>query len=375
MALREWYTRALFERLPRLVLGLGVMHVLQVGFLLGFTPADDVERRWADGIILAHTAQLGLAIGFGLWARYGWRAGAHLERARWVGWAFGLSYLLFGATASGIDQLRDLGLVAHGTAVFAVAAILETRALEGALLFGLSAAALVVAVALGQDEASSRVSLQVNGLGLSAVGFAVSQLMSQWRFYGWWRQQVAERAAAELTVLNERLAAEIERRRAIEAELEALAGRDPLTELDNRRGFLGALERAKASGRGAVLLLDVDHFKDLNDAHGHPAGDAALRRIARVLREGVRSDDTVARLGGDEFGVVLPGATLEEAEGLAHALRTAIRDARPGPEAQRLSVSLGVAELGRGDAGERVVERADAALYRAKAAGRDRVSR
>ncbi|MGA8032863.1 MAG: GGDEF domain-containing protein, partial [Casimicrobiaceae bacterium] len=161
--------------------------------------------------------------------------------------------------------------------------------------------------------------------------------------------------------------------------LDTLGRTDALTGLANRRqGFALAemeLERSRRSGRPAVLvILDIDHFKNINDRHGHPAGDAVLRAIAQVLREACRGTDVVARYGGDEFLLVLPDLRLPAVEAVAdrirHRLDTLIVEGAPGASC---TVSLGAAEATAEMADvEDWIQQADAALYRAKAAGRDR---
>ena len=161
--------------------------------------------------------------------------------------------------------------------------------------------------------------------------------------------------------------------------LDTLGRTDALTGLANRRqGFALAemeLERSRRSGRPAVLvILDIDHFKNINDRHGHPAGDAVLRAIAQVLREACRGTDVVARYGGDEFLLVLPELRLPAVEAVAdrirHRLDTLIVEGAPGASC---TVSLGAAEATAEMADvEDWIQQADAALYRAKAAGRDR---
>jgi diguanylate cyclase (GGDEF)-like protein/PAS domain S-box-containing protein len=160
-----------------------------------------------------------------------------------------------------------------------------------------------------------------------------------------------------------------------------LANHDPLTSLYNRRRFMEELKREVATAQrsgstGAVLMLDVDRFKEVNDTLGHQTGDHLLARVGERLRGRLRTTDTLARLGGDEFAVVLPGCTLQDAEHVAVELRDAVR-ARPGVRIagreRRLAVSVGIARFGAGsDAGptELLVE-ADLAMYRAKAQGGD----
>lgn len=163
--------------------------------------------------------------------------------------------------------------------------------------------------------------------------------------------------------------------------LEDLASTDQLTGLHNRRVVLERLEeehaRFQRSGqRYAIVMMDLDHFKAINDTHGHNAGDAVLREVSRRLQQDVRSTDTLARMGGEEFLLLLP---MNDTDGaLVHAGR--IRKhiaAAPVSTATTdigITISLGVAEVFHSDrAPDSVISRADAALYRAKALGRNRV--
>jgi two-component system cell cycle response regulator len=154
-----------------------------------------------------------------------------------------------------------------------------------------------------------------------------------------------------------------------------MAVTDPLTGLRNRRYVRRHLEGVLRSGGAAVLLLDVDRFKSVNDTHGHAAGDVVLREIAERLRTHLRSADVVARYGGEEFMVVVAGAAAEEGRLVAERLRAAVAQ-DPIAAAGRLldvTLSIGVAGGPAGTAADALVAAADAALYRAKNAGRNRV--
>jgi diguanylate cyclase (GGDEF)-like protein len=163
--------------------------------------------------------------------------------------------------------------------------------------------------------------------------------------------------------------------------LQGMASTDGRTGLANSRSFDETLQdRLRARDPGdplAVLMLDIDHFKDFNDRNGHPAGDQALRAFARVLGSAVRDGDIAARYGGEEFVVMLPGAAAADAVVVAERIRSQVEattiDLSPGHRDQ-VTVSIGVA-VWPTDADERVrlLEVADAALYRAKNSGRNRV--
>lgn len=161
--------------------------------------------------------------------------------------------------------------------------------------------------------------------------------------------------------------------------VEEEAATDPLTGVLNRRALdrLMARETGRCEASGAitaVLALDVDHFKAINDTHGHAVGDAALRAFAERIRGQLRQSDHLARLGGEEFIVLLPGASLAKAMEIAERLRIAVADA-PLVDAPRVvvTVSIGVAARLPGETGPGLLARADAAAYAAKRAGRDRV--
>ena len=167
------------------------------------------------------------------------------------------------------------------------------------------------------------------------------------------------------------------REREGQGELERLSVTDALTGLYNRRHLMGTLanevQRSRRLRRTfSVLLADVDHFKQYNDTHGHLAGDAALVKLAEILRQTTRGVDSVARYGGEEFVVMLIEAPLATALTVAERIRTHV--AAGAFEGGRITVSVGTAEYpSHGDTPEELIASADAAMYQAKSAGRDRV--
>ena len=193
-----------------------------------------------------------------------------------------------------------------------------------------------------------------------------------------------------LTAHVRRLEAELHRS---SAELAKLRGElrgavhdaltDPLTGLANRRSFDLALRaiaaRVSRSSPAHLVMADIDHFKRVNDAHGHDTGDEVLRIVGEVLRANVRRDSLIARVGGDEFGLLLSGASPDYAAGIANRLCQLLASrplaVRDHPEViERITLSIGVAGWRAGDSSARWYARADAALYEAKRGGRNRIS-
>jgi diguanylate cyclase (GGDEF)-like protein len=166
--------------------------------------------------------------------------------------------------------------------------------------------------------------------------------------------------------------------------LVASALRDPLTRLFNKRYLLDRLDSELRFARRhdttlSLLMIDVDHFKELNDTHGHLAGDAVLANLAATLQRGVRNEDIVARFGGEELAVVLRAVGLELAAALGERLRNLVEltVTRYRGLELRATISVGIAGFPttRAETVEQLLEAADQALYRAKHEGRNRVSR
>ncbi|WP_423394542.1 sensor domain-containing diguanylate cyclase [Burkholderia sp. LMG 21824] len=170
-------------------------------------------------------------------------------------------------------------------------------------------------------------------------------------------------------------------RKHIEAELHRMATTDHLTQLSNRHAFMrqseAALRAVRTTGQAAaVLMLDLDHFKALNDRWGHPVGDRALRHFARLLLAETGPDGIVGRVGGEEFAIVLPGADLDRALAFAQRVQQRASQARLTHEDQQvtLTVSIGIDAMRASDFGAyQPLSRADKALYLAKERGRNRI--
>jgi diguanylate cyclase (GGDEF)-like protein len=174
----------------------------------------------------------------------------------------------------------------------------------------------------------------------------------------------------------------LEKAEKTEAELRYLADHDSLTGLLNRRCFRAKLDRhvsftARYGGQGAVMIIDIDGLKEVNDRLGHQPGDNLIRRVAEVLRERVRSTDIIARLSGDEFAVLVPQTDTAGALQLGEDLRAEVAEGFPaGSELEVATISVGITMFGgeRDTGSEAVLVAADQAMYRAKEEGRNRIA-
>lgn len=164
-------------------------------------------------------------------------------------------------------------------------------------------------------------------------------------------------------------------------DLEESSQRDGLTQLYNRKFFDEQITREIQTARRlnwplSLAMFDIDHFKKVNDTHGHPGGDAVLRGLAQRLKSMLRSSDTLCRYGGEEFALILPHITLQNTvlllERLRHAIETMLVDLGDGKQIS-VTVSVGIAQLQEGITPGQLVSRADESLYAAKNAGRNRV--
>lgn len=186
------------------------------------------------------------------------------------------------------------------------------------------------------------------------------------------QQQLSQQDTTRQLAARER---ELDQATALQALLREQAMHDALTGLLNRRALHERFELASAHARGplSLVLMDLDHFKRVNDTHGHAAGDAVLRDFASALRSGLRSDDALFRIGGEEFALLLPGADADQARARTESLRALVSSWQLGRLPEPVGFSAGVAEAG----GTRLtlpalLEAADAALYDAKHRGRAR---
>ena len=312
--------------------------------------------------VLVVATVINLVIGFRLWSRC-WQVEPADEASLLVCLNIGLAFTALAICAGTFTAGTNLILVG---VLFIGLLLFELRPIVIAYL-------VCVAAMLAHDVAVLSGGLSY-APALTAGAFVDGQV-SWWLMV--WRRYVLYVGSAAVIALLLMLFARLDR---LHIKLTQLSYTDGLTGLANRRRFMEVLqsELARQSRSGndlCLLLIDADHFKDVNDRHGHHAGDAVLRELSRILMASVREPaDLPARLGGEEFAVILPDARLDEARRVAERLREQVathvfedRDTR-----LRVTISIGLVAA-RGLSLGVLLQRADEALYRAKQAGRNRV--
>jgi diguanylate cyclase len=198
--------------------------------------------------------------------------------------------------------------------------------------------------------------------------------------------QTTKNIEASNRQLEERLTASKREINELQEDLEAVRTEsltDPLTLLANRKYFDATLEKSIAEAISkneplSLMLTDIDHFKNFNDSFGHLTGDQVLRLVAMSVKHNVKGKDTAARYGGEEFAIILPNTALRAAVTVADHIRRAVMAKElikrsTGEHLGRVTISIGVAALRKGDSGQSLIERADECLYAAKRHGRNRV--
>lgn len=247
-----------------------------------------------------------------------------------------------------------------------VAAAQENEVRLGAAIERLTGALTRVAA----GDFSVRVERDFKGDGVDVLAFLVNNTIVE-------LERAFEAANRKAALDRERLEGLVAERT---QELHRLATLDPVTGIFNRRRILEVADEevARAARYGHPLsfaMVDVDHFKKVNDSHGHVVGDDVLRRVAEAVTRGLRRQDTLGRYGGEEFALVIPETALPEAVRVAERVRAAVASVvvTTGPSRIGVTVSIGVAQWRQGQTLDDLLRCADRALYDAKAQGRDRV--
>lgn len=313
--------------------------VLSIWPPAGVAAPERIALRWFDGVVAAFAL---VVVGLFLLSDSGW----------WYGWRVPPVLLLpFVIYAAARLTPRSTAMI---TAALAAAVLFATK--SGQRPFG--------DLPVGETVLQAQQLLVI----MTATALGLAALLSQLRATAHDLEARVQDRTAQLRAAND--------------QLERMAVTDPLTGLPNRRVLMDVLrrevERNLRHRHGlSVLILDVDHFKDVNDRYGHAAGDSVLQQVAALSARTVRGSDTLARYGGEEFVVVAPETDEAQARQLAERIRHALESSAFAVDQQKLSVtaSIGVATMREDDKDPGpILGRADAALYAAKAAGRNRVA-
>lgn len=349
------------------IAALNAVHTVVFLIYWGRSAAGSDAQRWAFALLLLHLGMGLLMAGSGLLA-YKWRYESRSLRMAWFPqWLIAVG-ILFSVAVACIDQWVTPAITPYLICCMISGVAIYLRPVPSAWVYLLSFAAFYYGIGLTQENAAQLLSNRLNGGAAAVLGWVLSVVI--WRKF------------ATITLQQEQLAKANSELQEKQRELERLTRLDGLTGLFNRNTFVELsrreLERAQRQGSStAILILDLDHFKRINDTWGHPAGDAVLRHVASVAVGAVRSTDLVGRLGGEEFIVLLPCTSTEAARKLAEKLRAKLQASPVMWQADSLQVtaSIGLAAttaIEKRDF-EALYNAADKALYLAKTRGRNRV--
>jgi diguanylate cyclase (GGDEF)-like protein len=277
-----------------------------------------------------------------------------------------LSYLCFGAIVCSIDQLITSNITPFLIACTGLAVTLLMSPVSAVVYYGVSYVLLYHIVSWSQPNQEILLSVRVNSISAAGIGFGVALMM--------WRNNVM-RIKQNMQIEAHRI--ELEKKN---KQLERLAIQDPLTGLLNRTAFLQCVNKEigrirDTASEAALILMDIDYFKQINDNFGHPVGDRILIDISEMLTRLLRKNDIAARFGGEEFIILLPETSQQDAQKVAEKLRAGIEaySITTQGEAPQVTASFGVAPLiaDEADPFNSCYSKADKALYYAKQKGRN----
>jgi len=282
--------------------------------------------------------------------------------------ATAFAYLLFGVVICAIDQLVTSSINPYLVANIAVAIVVIMQPQISTVFYITAYLLFYFLIPLTQTNADMILSVRVNGISAAAIGLGVSLISWRTNSINLFQKSLIEKQTLEMEEKNRLLL--------------QMAGTDILTGLYNRLRFMEFMDkelvRIRRTGKAACLMiLDLDHFKQVNDQYGHPQGDIVLKSIADLIKESLRAMDTPARFGGEEFIVLLPDTSTDGACIVADKIRKAIEKYTfPRPiQDLRITASFGIAliDADKTNAFDFAYQKADQAMYQAKAKGRNRV--
>lgn len=367
-AIFEQATRINTRRLLYAALLCILISLIEIAYFALAVPAyNDTQKLWRAYIILSHTL---LASSMVIIALASWRLQSIHHDLKWhqLLQVFAIVLILVaGVLITSVDQLVTSAITPFLIACVLVAALFILNPVSALIGYLLALLALWFLLGVFQHDPSALISNRVNAL--STVGVAFCLTIFAWSSFN---QHMRQQSFIELQQ------ADLGRKN---AALAALAATDPLTGLLNRRSFKAMcqheLARMRRNGQsGSLIIIDLDHFKLINDQYGHPVGDQVLQDVTSALRQGARESDLLVRWGGEEFLLLLPGCELDQAIKTADGLRQRIADLvfTAGTVEFGVTASFGVSILqpNKSEAFNDSYRSADQALYAAKQSGRNR---
>ena len=344
------------------MVALNLLHVLVFSFLKF---DDPMRSSWAHQIVAAHGTMALFMLGTGWLSRRAQTRPFPLGPMRFLPELVTASVVTWAVALTLMDQAIGASINAYINATVAASIVLLLRPRSAVIILTIGWGALAWSLGLTTDDSALLTTNRMNAASAYFLAVLVSILL--WRRYA--QSELLQRALAETNQLLQ-----LQR-----AELETQARRDPLTGLLNRREILRLAEQEmlrarRQSGSLTLLMLDLDHFKSVNDQFGHPAGDEVLRHVAHLMTHAIRQTDHVARFGGEEFVVLLPDTSESNAIHLAEKLRQKLAETPVASLGISVTASIGLACMAAEStlSVDALLQHADDALYQAKHQGRNR---
>lgn len=346
--------RIFYVSLIQILLHIGIVTL----FIRNLFFSGAIDLHWQIHIIQTHLVFMVIACLVCMYAYYAKRNKYKEPSLLLAQSVYFISLLLLGVILAGIDQMVSTNITPFIIGTLSVGVFFIIRPLHSIIMYLTTYIVYAYAITLTTQSATVVATNYANGLGMIFIGFAVSLI-------GW------NNHCTNIEQQNE-----IDRQSAV---LQKMAYFDPLTGMPNRRFFDMALEKELAtlvdSNEASLAILDVDHFKHINDNYGHPAGDEVLRQMATIISENIRSSDTIARLGGEEFIILFSNTPVEQGYLIADDLRQLImnHEFKVDDKIIKVTASFGVSRLELSSEKGKYYANADQALYLAKKNGRNQV--
>lgn len=341
------------------------MHIAYVVMFWITEPSSGKEAVWRTGIIVVHSIHLIVSLALAIIISRAKRQNHLSNKAVFIQYAFIVSLSAMAISLVTIDQHVTTNITPFLVLCLGLAVIFLLRPTSAFIIFSVVLTAYLLLIGIVQKEPAILLTNRVNGITFVVFGMYLSLILWNTTRKNLFQEEEIKRQQKELEEKN--------------AELQRLAFFDTLTGLYNRRKWFEFAEEesrliCRYNIRSSVVLMDIDHFKKINDDYGHPIGDKILKEIADLLKKNLRAVNKLCRWGGEEFIFLLPNTSVEEARKVAEKLRTLIERAEFSIDGEsiRVKASFGIASIKcEENPIDRAYERVDRALYMAKQGGRN----